>query len=124
MLMQAKVIKQTKGAVELATCPASDCGGCKLCRPRSEKLLIQTRKRLCRGQIVNLRINTAYFWRALGLLIFLPLVTLPIVLGVLLRCGWPEMWSALGALAVCFGEYTALYFYDRTIEPQNLYKIV
>jgi positive regulator of sigma E activity len=110
--------------LELETCPPRDCGGCKVCRPGADKLVIKTRRKYARGRIVQVELNAVYFWRALGLLIILPLLTLIAGLSVLLRAGAPEILAAAGALAVCLLEYAGIYFYDRTIQTADLYRIV
>lgn len=122
--MSAKVLKQTNGGVEVETCPQKDCGACKVCKPKSEKLFVKTRRKLKKGQLVKIEIDSKYFWRALGLLIFLPVLTLTIVLSALLKIGLSEFLAALIALLICFAEYVAIYFYDRTIKTAELYRII
>ena len=122
MLIQAKVIKQIKNGVEVEI--RKDCGCCKFCKPKPEIFFITTKKKYKKGQRVKVDVNSAYFWRALGLLVCLPLVTLIIVLGVLLKAGWPEILAAMISLLICFAEYAAIYFYDRTIKTADLYRII
>ena len=124
MLLAVKILKQRKGGVEVETCPLQDCGACKICKPKSEKLFIKTRRKYKKGQLVRVALNTVYFWRALGLLICLPLVTLLLVLSLLLQAGLSELLAAVIALAVCLAEYICIYFYDRTIRTADLYRIV
>jgi positive regulator of sigma E activity len=122
VLIQARVLRQAKDGIIVAIC--RDCGSCKICKPAPEKLLIKTKKKHKKGELINIQLNSAYFWRALGLLILLPLITLLIVLPVLLRCGLSEIQAASGALALCLAEYVLIYFYDRTIKTADLYAII
>ena len=122
MLIQATVIKQTKTGVELET--RKDCGGCKSCKPRVETFFVATKKKYKIGQQVNVDVNTAYFWRALVLLICLPLFTLVAVLVVLIKAGLLEILAAAISLLICLAEYVAIYFYDKTLKTADFYKIV
>lgn len=123
MLIQAKVIRQTKSGVEVET--RKDCGGCSICQPaKPETFMIKTHRKYKKGRIVNIELNTGYFWRALSLLICLPLITLVIVLSFLLRFGFSEILAAIISLAICLLEYIGIYFYDRTIKTEDLYRIV
>ena len=124
MLIQAKVLRQAKDGIEIEICSQKYCGACKICKPKSEKLFIKTRRKYKKGQLIKVEFNSKYFWHALGLLICLPLLTLIIVLGGLLKIGLSEILATGITLTVCLAEYVGIYFYDRTIKMANLYKII